>query len=518
MSNFDDMSALAEICCEKHRYTWREAVSPLVHAALRCSAWTHWTPQRMQLGPSLGLATRWRSIEMKEAKTTVLRMSLLGSCLALLSAAPQACVIYETAPSDDDDPVIVCDAAPQECMAMECVGSWADQCVVQGDICVPALEHGASDPSKCFIGECYCAQAGCAWDGAQCAPDAGCPAVPPPTVPTDPSPYEGCDPCTNSAWQPQDGITLKWDEPAEQYLQYEIEVHRNPHLQDICLSEPDWASERVTGTTYDVYFGTEPDPPLLQAGIPTTEQELPGFVTVKGDPHYIEMSAEVGGPLLQSAEFHVAGPLATETVYFWRVVVRNQAGETASGPIWQFKTIGPSEPTTCPGMPTVSDGEGHSYETAQIGSQCWMKTPLKLGDVCEGYYTCQQDNGNVEKSCQQSGSDCTGHYTWNELMNYSGAGSICPAGWSVPSVSEWQALFSHPDAGRLSPSYGGYIEYSNVSGGAGATAYMWSSTQKTSGLEGTANVAVISHPSKSISPTISSFNKGYRMTAYCLKD
>jgi uncharacterized protein (TIGR02145 family) len=452
---------------------------------------------------------------MKVQKMIGARVTLLSSCLALLCLAPLAC----DAPleeSDDDDDVIECDATPTDCWDQGCVGSWGDDCMVQGDICVPLPEHANMNPAKCFRAECYC-ETGCAWDGAQCAPDTGCPAVPLPTVPTDPSPYEGCDSCQSSGWQPEDGLKLKWSEPAELYLQYEIEVHRNPLHNQRCFVDPEWLSERIAGTTYDIYFGTEPDPPLLQAAVPTTRQELPGLVKVDGGTHDLEYSAESGGAPMQGAEYQVPGPLALATPYFWRVVVHNKDGETASSPIWQFTSSGPTEPTICPGTPTVVDAEGNSYETAQIGNQCWTKTPLKIGDFCDGAYTCQQDNGNVEKSCQISGPNCTGYYTWNELMRY-GAGSLCPAGWHVPTKGDWQVLFNQPDKGRLNPAYGGYIQYSNVSGGEGATAYIWTASQQTSGLEGTAHVAVLTYPAKGIAPALESFNKGFRMTAFCLKN
>ncbi len=73
-----------------------------------------------------------------------------------------------------------------------------------------------------------------------------------------------------------------------------------------------------------------------------------------------------GGPLLQEAAFRVAGPLAPATQHFWRIVVRNKDGAEVSSPIWQFGTGGPTEPTTCPGTPSVVDADGYSYADRDV--------------------------------------------------------------------------------------------------------------------------------------------------------
>lgn len=99
----------------------------------------------------------------------------------------------------------------------------------------------------------------------------------------------------------------------------------------------------------------------------------------------------------------------------------------------------------CPRLPTV-EYEGKTYNTVQIGDQCWLKENLNVGviihtdsvmadnDILERY--CYD---NLEAYCEEYG----GLYQWNEMMQYSdieGGRGICPEGWHIPSQEEWNIL------------------------------------------------------------------------------
>jgi len=110
----------------------------------------------------------------------------------------------------------------------------------------------------------------------------------------------------------------------------------------------------------------------------------------------------------------------------------------------------------CPGTPTVTDYDGHTYNTVRIGKQCWMKENLRTKHYANGteisfsdldtsttigYYSWPNHNiGLVEKYGYL--------YNWKALMgnssssnaNPSGVQGICPAGWHVPSKAEWIQL------------------------------------------------------------------------------
>lgn len=99
----------------------------------------------------------------------------------------------------------------------------------------------------------------------------------------------------------------------------------------------------------------------------------------------------------------------------------------------------------CTSTPTVTYG-GKSYNTVQIGTQCWFKENLDIGTIINSAYSAT-DNDTIEKYCYsnlQSNCDIYGGlYTWNELMQYvttEGSQGICPTDWHIPTLDEFDTL------------------------------------------------------------------------------
>ncbi|MCF8369331.1 MAG: hypothetical protein K9G76_09840 [Bacteroidales bacterium] len=113
-------------------------------------------------------------------------------------------------------------------------------------------------------------------------------------------------------------------------------------------------------------------------------------------------------------------------------------------------------PSGC-GTPFVDDRNGQSYNTVEIGSQCWMAENLNIGAlVIAG--TAQSNNGLIERYCYNNSiSNCDiygGLYQWDEAMAYStmeGTQGICPDGWHLPKNSEFIELlaFLGSEAGSM---------------------------------------------------------------------
>jgi len=100
---------------------------------------------------------------------------------------------------------------------------------------------------------------------------------------------------------------------------------------------------------------------------------------------------------------------------------------------------------SCPDVPTV-EYAGKTYNTVQIGTQCWLKENLDVGIMINGSLN-QTENDTIEKYCYlDDPSYCViygGLYQWDEAMQYTDTPrtrGICPPGWHIPGSEEFQML------------------------------------------------------------------------------
>jgi uncharacterized protein (TIGR02145 family) len=111
----------------------------------------------------------------------------------------------------------------------------------------------------------------------------------------------------------------------------------------------------------------------------------------------------------------------------------------------------------------LSDIDGNTYSTVEIGSQCWMAENLNT--------THDADGVPITRWC----CDCDmygGMYPWPAVMNGSvtdGTQGICPTGWHVPSDADWFLLESHMEPTMTDP---GYIGWSSDTTTIGADFYL----------------------------------------------
>ncbi len=162
--------------------------------------------------------------------------------------------------------------------------------------------------------------------------------------------------------------------------------------------------------TYDIYFGTSATPPLAMEGLSTGEY----------DP----------------------GNLQYAVTYYWKVMVNDDQGNATTGAVWTFTTM--EEVFVC-GTDITDARDGKIYGTVLIGTQCWMAENLNVGTRIDGSQD-MADNATTEKYCYDDNeSNCTdlgGLYQWAEMMQYAdkNTAGICPEGWHLPTLQEWQAL------------------------------------------------------------------------------
>jgi uncharacterized protein (TIGR02145 family) len=149
--------------------------------------------------------------------------------------------------------------------------------------------------------------------------------------------------------------------------------------------------------------------------------------------------------------------LKPKTTYYVRAYATNSSG-TGYGNELTFTTSDSLNVMNipCPGILTVKDIDGNSYNTLQIGNQCWMKENLKVSKYRDGTVIPLDESGGTEgNNDKQTWSSRTngartvyGHstvnlvtygylYNWFSVVDSKG---LCPNGWHVPSDSEWTAL------------------------------------------------------------------------------
>ena len=123
--------------------------------------------------------------------------------------------------------------------------------------------------------------------------------------------------------------------------------------------------------------------------------------------------------------------------------------------------IFPNGSPTCGGV-LIDDRDGQSYNTVQIGAQCWMAENLNIGTKVNVNVT-QTNNNTIEKYCyDESIANCDtygGLYQWNEVMQYTtaeGAQGICPTDWHVPTEAEWCTLDNFVETESISCSLEGW--------------------------------------------------------------
>ena len=148
--------------------------------------------------------------------------------------------------------------------------------------------------------------------------------------------------------------------------------------------------------------------------------------------------------------------LTANTTYYVRAYATNSAGTTYGNEV-SFTTADDvmQDGQPCPDAPTVTDIDNNTYNTVQIGQQCWMKENLRTTHYSNGTSIILGSGISTTTACRyypyynQSIVPTYGYlYNWLAVMggsssssaNPSGVQGICPVGWHVPSDAEWTQL------------------------------------------------------------------------------
>ena len=114
-----------------------------------------------------------------------------------------------------------------------------------------------------------------------------------------------------------------------------------------------------------------------------------------------------------------------------------------------------------PGEEFTDPRDGQTYNTAVFGDQVWMTDNMNIGTLVESDKPgpIMKDDGIIEKYCwgddlggcngELDGVKRGGFYEWQEAVQYYKGQpalpvkGICPEGWHIPSMDEWNTLLNY---------------------------------------------------------------------------
>ncbi len=117
--------------------------------------------------------------------------------------------------------------------------------------------------------------------------------------------------------------------------------------------------------------------------------------------------------------------------------------------LW-FEVCGDTALQFCCGEPTIDSRDGNTYNTVQIGSQCWMAENMNYSTSNSWCYNDNAAYCNVYGRLYIWDAAMAGATSSNSVP--SGVQGVCPSGWHLPSDEEWKILegevdsqFGYPD-------------------------------------------------------------------------
>ena len=105
---------------------------------------------------------------------------------------------------------------------------------------------------------------------------------------------------------------------------------------------------------------------------------------------------------------------------------------------------------------TVKDIDGNSYHTLSIGNQCWLRENMRVTRFANGDSILLGKSFDFKHAvCYYPGGDSSKVSTYGYLYNWNAVNhvalnngnhqvqGVCPVGWHIPSMTEWEMLFGY---------------------------------------------------------------------------
>lgn len=145
------------------------------------------------------------------------------------------------------------------------------------------------------------------------------------------------------------------------------------------------------------------------------------------------------GHVYISASAQLSG-LTPGTVYHYKITATNDHGYVQTDDA-TFKTYNAD---------AIYDYEGNYYNTVHIGNQFWMAENLKSGRLNDGAEMSYVNVNNIWSNlsnpgyCWPDNDEVSYKNSYGALYNWFSVNTskLCPEGWHVPTVTEWNQLGS----------------------------------------------------------------------------
>lgn len=172
-----------------------------------------------------------------------------------------------------------------------------------------------------------------------------------------------------------------------------------PTISTVAVINITWNSAESGGNVID-----DGGSPVTQKGVCWNTSQNP---TIAND-------TTLNGSSIGSFSSFIVG-LALNSTYYVKAYATNNEG-TGYGDEIMFKTYG-----------ILNDSrDGQSYKTVEIGAQWWMAENLNFYSNSGSWY---YENDSVSYA-----------ETYGRLYTWETANNVCPAGWHLPTDSEWKEL------------------------------------------------------------------------------
>lgn len=208
-----------------------------------------------------------------------------------------------------------------------------------------------------------------------------------------------------------------------------------------------------------------------------------------------------------------------------------------------FKELNSYSKEPCPS--NVTDYDGNTYNTIQIGEQCWMKENLRTTHYSDGTEIKFGGYGSMPNGDNNNLISYGYLYSWQMTVNGTNGSDmlpshiqgICPNGWHVPSDMEWQELvkvvksrnngnlakslasssgWNYGFAGNNSTGFS-VLPAGENGGRLGDNAFFWSATQDSKYTENALCFNVSRYDDGEIGLS-QGWNKDYNFSVRCVRD